>query len=153
MSQGNPKKAIAALMPGAVTTPEGLVVRPMTLAMYAALERIESPLVTGREPKDAAELLPSLYLLTHGADQIFAGNLTALAFAWADTVPLTVLAHVREACDRQMRVVMDVMPEAQKKTPGETTAGSPPSSTRRQKRTAGASMKSSGKSRSPRSCS
>jgi len=150
MSQGNPKKAIAALMPGSVKTPEGLVVRPMTLAMYAALERIESPLVTGREPKDAAELLPSLYLLTHGADQIFAGNLTALAFAWADTMPLTALAHIREACDRQMRVVMDVMPEAQKKTPGETTAGSPRQSTRRQRSTAGASGKSSGKSRSRR---
>lgn len=150
MSQGNPKKAIAALMPGSVKTPEGLVVRPMTLAMYAALERIESPLVTGREPKDAAELLPSLYLLTHGADQIFAGNLVALAFAWADTMPLTALAHIREACDRQMRVVMDVMPEAQKKTQRETTAGSPRPSTRRQRSTAGASGKSSGKSRSPR---
>lgn len=150
MSQGNPKKAIAALMPGSVKTPEGLVVRPMTLAMYAALERIESPLVTGREPKDAAELLPSLYLLTHGADQIFAGNLVALAFAWADTMPLTALAHIREACDRQMRVVMAVMPEAQKKTQRETTAGSPRPSTPQQRSTAGASGKSSGKSRSPR---
>ena len=51
MSVGNPKKAMAALMPGAVRTPEGLVVRPMTLAMYAALERIESPMVTGKKPK------------------------------------------------------------------------------------------------------
>ena len=150
MSKGNPKKAIAALMPGAVRTPEGLVVRPMTLAMYAALERIDSPLVTGKEPKDAAELLPSLYLLTHGADQIFAGNLVALAFAWADTMPLTALAHIREACDRQMRTVMDVMPEAQKKTPRETTDGSPRQSTPPQRSTAGASGKSSGKSRSPR---
>ena len=150
MSVGNPKKAVAALMPGAVRTPEGLVVRPMTLAMYAALERIESPLVTGREPKDAAELLPSLYLLTHGADQIFAGNLVALAFAWTDTMPLSALQHIREACDLQMRTVMDVMPEAQKKTQRETTAGSRQSSTRRPKPTAGASGKSSGKSRSPR---
>ena len=150
MSQGNPKKAVAALMPGSETTPEGLVVRPMPLALYAALERIESPLVTGREPKDAAELLPSLYLLTPGADQIFAGNLTALAFAWADTMPLTALQHIREACDRQMRVVMDVMPEAQKKTQRETTAGAPRPFTPRQRSTAGASGKSSGKSRSPR---
>ena len=150
MSKGNPKKAVAALMPGSETTPEGLVVRPMTLAMYAALERIESPLVTGREPKDAAELLPSLYLLTHGADQIFAGNLTALAFAWADTVPLTALQHIREACARQMRTVKDVMPEAQKKTQMETTAGSPRQSTLPRRSTAGATGKSSGKSRSPR---
>lgn len=152
MSKGNPKKAVAALMPGAVRTPEGLVVRPMTLAMYAALERIDSPLVTGRDPKDAAELLPSLYLLTHGADQIFAGNLTALAFAWADTMPLSALQHIREACDVQMQTVMDVMPEAQKKTQKVTTAGSPPSSTRPPRSTAGASGKSSGKSRSRPLC-
>lgn len=150
MSVGNPKKAIAALLPGSVRTPEGLVVRPMTLAMYAALERIDSPLVTGREPKDAVELLPSLYLLCNGADQIFAGNLVALSFAWADTLPLTALQHVREACDRQMKAVMDVMPEAQKKTPEVTTAGLPRSSTKRQKPTAGATGKSSKKSRSPR---
>lgn len=110
MSKGNPKKAVAAILP----TPVGAV-KPMTLAMYAALERIESPLVTGAEPKDTAELLPSLYLLTHGAQEIFRGNLVALAFEWADTVPVAAMAEIREACQRQMKVVMDVMPEAQKK--------------------------------------
>ena len=152
MSVGNPKKAMAALMPGAVRTPEGLVVRPMTLAMYAALERIESPMVTGKKPKDTAELLPSLYLLCNGADQLFAGNLVALAFAWADTLPVSALQHVREACDRQMQTVMDVMPEAQKKTPKATTAGSRPSSTRRPKPTDGAIVRSSRKCPSRPSC-
>ena len=122
----------------------------MTLAMYAALERIESPMVTGVEPKDTAELLPSLYLLTHGADQIFAGNLLALSFAWADTLPVVAMQHIREACHRQMRTVMDVMPEAQKKTPKAMTGGSPQPSTRPPRPTAGASTKSSTKSRSRR---
>ena len=117
MSKANPRKAVAAILPTPIRTPERLEVKPMTLAMYAALERIESPLVTGKEPKDAAELLPSLYLLTHGADQIFAGNLAALAFAWADTVPVSAMASVREACERQMRCVLDVLPEAEKKRP------------------------------------
>lgn len=152
MSQGNPKKAIAALMPGAIRTPEGLVVRPMTLAMYAALERIESPLVTGKEPKDSAELLPSLYLLCEGADKIFAGNLVALSFEWADSLPLSALQHVREACDRQLRPVRDVLPEVQKKTPKVTTAGSRRPSTRRPKPTAGPTAKSSKKSPSRPSC-
>ena len=150
MSLANPKKAIAALMPGAITTPEGLVVRPMTLAMYAALERIESPMVTGKEVKDTVELLPSLYLLTHGAEQIFAGNLLALAFDWADTVPVVAMQHIREACYRQMRTVQDVMPEAKKKTLAAMTAGSPRPSTRSQRTTAGASTKSSTASRSRR---
>ena len=145
MSKGNPKKAVAAILP----TPIGEV-KPMTLAMYAALERIGSPLVTGAEPKDSAELLPSLYLLTHGAAEIFRGNLVALAFEWADTVPVSAMAEIREACQRQMKTVMDVMPEAQKKTPRGTTDGSQPPSTTPRRPTAGASAKSSGKSRSRR---
>ena len=145
MSKGNPKKAIAAILP----TPIGDV-KPMTLAMYAALERIGSPLVTGVEPKDAAELLPSLYLLTHGAQEIFRGNLVALAFAWADTVPVSTINSVRAACEAQMKVVMDVMPEAQKKTPREMTAGSPRPSTSPRRPTAGATKRSSGKSHSRR---
>lgn len=152
MSIGNPKKAVAALMPETFRTPEGLEVKPMTLAMYAALERIASPLVTGKPVKDTAELLPSLYLLTHGADRIFAGNLTALAFAWADTMPVTVVANIRSACEAQMRTVMDVMPEPQKKKPAETTDGSPRRSTPPRKTTGGATAKSCGKSRSRRSC-
>lgn len=150
MSKGNPKKAVAAILPSPVETPERLVVKPMTLAMYAALERIDSPLVTGREPKDAAELLPSLYLLTHGAEEIFAGNLCALAFAWADTVPVTALDSVREACERQMRCVLDVMPEAQKKTAGGTTGGSRARSTSPRRNTAGAGARSSTRCRSRR---
>ena len=145
MSKGNPKKAVAAILP----TPVGAV-KPMTLAMYAALERIESPLVTGAEPKDTAELLPSLYLLTHGAQEIFRGNLVALAFEWADTVPVSAMAEIREACQRQMWVVMDVMPKVQKKTPRATAAGSPRPATSSRRPTAGASARSSGKSRSPR---
>ena len=145
MSKGNPKKAVAAILP----TPVGDV-KPMTLAMYAALERIGSPLVTGAEPRDAAELLPSLYLLTHGAAEIFRGNLVALAFEWADTVPVTAMSEIRAACERQMKTVMDVMPQAQKKTPGGTTAGSHPPPTTPPRPTAGPSAKSSGRSRSPR---
>jgi hypothetical protein len=152
MSLGNPQKAIKALLPGTIRTPEGLEVKPMTLAMYAALERIESPLVTGKPAKDIVELLPSLYLLTHGAEKIFAGNLTALAFAWADTMPVSAVAHIREACEEQMRIVTDVMPEAQKKTSEATTDGSQRPFTRQRKTTAGASAKSSGKSRSRRLC-
>lgn len=153
MNKANPRKAVAAILPTPIRTPERLEVKPMTLAMYAALERIESPLVTGKEPKDAAELLPSLYLLTHGADQIFAGNLAALAFAWADTVPVSAMASVREACERQMRCVLDVLPEAEKKKTAAATDGSPRRSTTSPRNTAGATARSSGKPRSRRSCS
>ena len=151
MSKGNPEKAVSAILPTPVTTPEGLAVRPMTLAMYAALERIASPLVTGVEAKDTLELVPSVYLLTHGAEEIFKGNLLELAMAWADTVPVSAIETVRRACEEQMQTVMDVMPQAaQKKTAGGTTAGSPRQSTSRRKSTAGATAKSCGRCRSRR---
>ena len=68
----NPKKAIAALLPPAIDCGEGASVHPMTLAMWAALERIESPLITGKPAKDTMDLLPSLYLLTHGRHRLAA---------------------------------------------------------------------------------
>lgn len=111
----NPKKAIAALMPPAIDCGEGASVLPMTLAMWAALERIESPLITGKPAKDTMDLLPSLYLLTHGAAEIISGNLLAKAYEWADTVSPLVMERIRRACAAQITVVTDVIPEGGKK--------------------------------------
>lgn len=99
MSKGNPRKAVAALLPSPISTAEGLVVKPMTLAMWAALERIQSPLVTGSKAPDAMSLIPSLYLLANGAEKIFEPQLMDKAFAWADRRSVTALAELREACE------------------------------------------------------
>ncbi|MBR6734226.1 MAG: hypothetical protein IKL96_07485 [Kiritimatiellae bacterium] len=115
MSKSNPRKAMAALLPLALECPCGAVVRPMTLGMWAALERIGSPLVTGKEPADALDLLPSLYLLTHDPREVLRGDLLEAAVAWADSLPVTALAEIRTACDRQAGAVFDVVPEIEKK--------------------------------------
>lgn len=149
MSAANPKKAVAALLP-----PGGAAVRPMTLGVYAALERIGSPLVTGKEPKDTLELVPSLYLLTHDPREVFRGNVLDLAMQWADTVGVDALERICDAAKRQMAALFDVVPEdAQKKSPADTTAGSPRRSTGRRAPTAGAGARSCGKSPRPRSSS
>ena len=113
MSKANPRKAMAALLPLPIRCGEGVTVRPMTLGMWAALERIGSPLVTGEEPKDALELIPSLYLLTHDPREVFAGNVLDLAMQWADTQPVSVMADIREAAYRQMNAAFDVIPEGE----------------------------------------
>lgn len=148
MSKANPRKAMAAMIPPAQT-----VIRPMTLGMYAALERIGSPLVTGVDAKDALELLPSLYLLTHDPREVFRGNILDLAMQWADTVPVSTMAEIRAACEAQLGAVMDVIPEVdpKKATSAVTTDGLPRSSTTSPSATTGHSGRSSGKSRSPRS--
>lgn len=155
MSKANPRKAMAALLPLPIKVGKGLAVAPMTLGMFAALERIGSPMVTRREPKDLVELIPSLYLLTHGAKEIFRPDFFDAAFAWADTVPTSVVERIRTACYRQLNAAYDVIPEEdpKKKAPSATTAGLPRSSTGRPRPTAGDSARSCTKCPSRRSAS
>ena len=146
MSKANPRKAMAALLPLAVECPCGETVRPMTLGMWAALERVGSPLVTGEGPKDTLELVPSLYLLTHDPREVLRGSFFDDAVAWADTLPVSALEEIRDACYRQMGAMFDVIPEVKKK--------SRPSPTGRRASSAGAGKTSSGESpaRPSRSC-
>ncbi len=139
---------MAALMP-----PGQAAIRPMTLGVYAALERIGSPLVTGKPAKDTLEIIPSLYLLTHDPREVFRGNVLDLAMQWADTVPASALAEIKDAADAQIRALSDVLPEIEDAPKKKTTAGSPSTPTGPRGPTTGASRKSSGKSRPPRSSS
>ena len=150
MSNGNPRKAMAALLPMPLKVSGGFIVRPMTLGMWAALERIGSPLVTSKEPKDALELIPSLYLLTHDPREVFQGNILDLAMKWADTVPVGIMDEIKRACDRQIADVSNIIPEFEQKKAKSAgmTAGFPRSSTGSRKGMDGASRRSCGASRS-----
>ncbi|MBR0506176.1 MAG: hypothetical protein IJJ84_12290, partial [Kiritimatiellae bacterium] len=150
MSKANPRKAMAALLPLAVECPCGCTVRPMTLGMWAALERVGSPLVTGKEAKDTLELVPSLYLLTHDPREVLRGSFYDDAVARADTLPVSALEEIQRACYRQMGAMFDVIPEVKKNSRPETD-GSRPSSTGPRVSTAGGLMKSSGRSPAPQS--
>lgn len=157
MARENPRKALAALLPLPLSCGdyEGApVVRPMTLGMWAALERIGSPLVTVEEPKDVMDLIPSLYLITHDPREVFAGNVLDAAMRWADTLPVGALDMIREAAYRQMNAAFDVIPEeGESKKKKRQTGGSPSSRNGAQRPTGGATAKSSGVSRSRRSAS
>lgn len=110
MSASNPAKAIRALVPEPIVTPEGVAVRPLTLGAYALLERIQSPILTGAKT-DVLGLLPSLYLLTRdGRDALASlGEIEALAVAWADTLPPTAIGAIERAATEQVRRMLDVV--------------------------------------------
>lgn len=153
----NPKKALSALLPLPIRCGLDVVVKPMTLGMWAALERIDSPLIV--PPKeghsvDTLELIPSLYLLTHDPIEVFRGNILELSMAWADTVPVKTMDLIRQAAYRQMGAAFDVIPEPdQKAVKKKPTVSSPISPNGRPKPTTGRSTKSSGECRSRQSAS
>ena len=152
MSQANPRKAINALLPLSIEA-GGVTIQPMTLGLYAALEKIGSPLLTG-ETVQTLDWLPTLYLMTHDPEEALVGNLADKAFAWAKTQPVTIVESIRRAAFVQMGRVEDVLPQAKKKRtrPNKvTTAGSSNGSTTPPVATAGATAKSCGKSRPRRS--
>lgn len=155
MSKGNPKKAVAALLPLPIKAGKNVVVNPMTLGMYAALEHIGSPLITGKDAADTLELIPSLYLLTHDPIEVFRGNILELSMAWANTVSVDTMEAIRKAAYRQLDIAFDVIPEPsdEKKAQKKTTDFSRTSPNGRRKSTTGAMMKSSGASRSRQSVS
>lgn len=125
--KANPKKAVTALLPPPLRCGDA-VVRPMTLGMWAALESIESPLITGRGPSRALELVPSLYLLTHDPREVFRADFLDAAMSWADTQPVGALERIRAACDRQVQIVQDVMPQCDEEDEGKKTTGRSPTS-------------------------
>lgn len=143
MSTGNPRKAVCALLPVAIRG-EGWEVRPITLGIFAILERISSPLLEAGAKPQAMDLIPSLYVLTHDPMESLTGDLFAKSVAWADTFPPRALAAIRAAVMRQVKTINDVVPEGGDEKKKGATAGSPSSPSGRPSTTTGRGTKRSG---------
>ena len=144
MSEANPRKGVAALLPRTIEVGGGFSVKPLSLGMYAILERIKSPMLDSAAKPDTLELVPTLYVLTHEPMESLSGNLFEKSVAWADTVDPGMLVRIRDAAVRQIAAMTDVIPEAAPKKKEVTTAGSSDTCSSRQKPTAGAMTKSCG---------
>ena len=122
----NPRAAIAALLPAPIAVPgTGEEVRPFSLAMFAALDAIHSPLLYG-EPGDATPtaVIPSLFVACRGWREAQRPDLFARAMDWADALPPSALPALREAVAAQVQTLLAVVPESKKKDPAERTDGS-----------------------------
>ena len=139
MSTSNPDKAMRALIPEPIVTPEGVAVRPLTLGTFALLERIKSPTLMAGGTVDTLALLPSLYIMSHDPAAVYAdfANLDALSLAWAETLPPTAVGSIEAAATEQIkRMIAVIAPEGDGKKKA-TTAGSPPSPSGPQRPTTG----------------
>lgn len=138
MSKANPRKAVAALLPAPIDVGGGVSVKPMSLAVFALLERIGSPMLSDAPAKGGTvELLPSLYILTHDVLDAFEGNLLEKALEWGDSVDVGMLGRIKEAAGRQIAAALAIVPEGPEKKKA-TTDGSRPSPSGRPRRSAGA---------------
>jgi len=144
MSKANPEKAVRAMLPVPIQCKCGCAVRPVTLGVFAVLERIKSPLL-GETPVDGPlSLIPSLYALTHAPADSLAPNLYERSLEWADTLPPSALAEIRDAAERQCAAILDVVPQPAASKKKATTDGSPSSPNGRRTSTGGRGTRSSG---------
>ena len=129
---------MSALIPEPITTPHGVQVRPLTLGVFALLERIKSPTLVECKT-DTLSLIPSLYVMTHNPAAVLAdmAALESLAVAWADTLPPQAVGAIEAAATVQIRRMIDVIASESDGKKKATTAGSPPSSSGPPRRTTG----------------
>ena len=111
----NPEPVLDALLPASIHVACGrVVVRPLTLATFALLDKIRSPLLTGDCSVRVIGLLPTLYVLTHGASvclaDLYAGRLEAVAIDWADQFPPKILSEIRDAAEAQIGKILYLIP-------------------------------------------
>lgn len=150
----NPQKALSAALPPSIDVCSGAYsVKPITLGIFALLERYRSPMLFPQAGKavQTLDLLPSLYILTHDVADSLSGNILDKALEWADTVGVNALGEIRDAAQRQLAAIADIMPEGVKKKSATRTAASPTGSTGARANTAGTGRPSCSASRSRRS--
>lgn len=122
----NPRAALAALLPSPIVLPEiGEEVKPFSLAMFAALDAIRSPLLYG-SAEDATPLavIPSLFVACRGWREAQKPDLFDRAMAWADALPPSALPALKEAVAAQVQTLLAVVPESKKKETAGRTDGS-----------------------------
>lgn len=93
---GNPQRALDAILAGP-TDVSGYTIYPLTVARLACLEKIDSPLLTGKN--DYAKTVASVWVMTRPAEQLAKhisnpDYMQEQAILWADSVPLDIFNDI-----------------------------------------------------------
>lgn len=108
----NPEKALDAMLEDETAVNEDTVF-PLTVARYAYLEKIDSPLLTGKPDVDAT--MATAFVMTcprqalkrlHTREEIFEA-----AVDWADERPLSALADIVAAVVQSLQTINYIAPE------------------------------------------
>ena len=122
----NPKAAIDALLESTVRA-GALTVFPLTVARYALLELVESPLVTLEGGKmTVLDVIPTIYIMTQEAKKLAIYNSSNIqqlkedAFEWAEdnmtagSVPLVINMLAQKLLDLR-RIAPEAIQDSKKK--------------------------------------
>lgn len=110
MSDKNPKLAVQALLESD-DKPHEAVLHPITVARYALLEAVDSPLLVGYA-KNTLELIPTLYILAMPTSKLKGYNISNInelkdkAIDWADE--LDDLSYVSKLISEAVQKLKDL---------------------------------------------
>lgn len=113
----NPKAAIDSLLQ-AKKDVLGCTIYPLTLARYALLELVDSPLTQQKQTVTTVQLMPTMFIMTQPIEKLAQYDsdnikqLKAEAAIWADGIStVQASAIVQETC-KQFGLIAEVAPDA-----------------------------------------
>lgn len=111
----DPKTAIDALL-STETTVGSLTIHPITLARYALLELVESPLVGGPTTNSVTDLIPTMYIMTSDKSALKSYNSRTVdcllddAMRWADDISVSEFDEVVNVIANKLADMQKVVP-------------------------------------------
>lgn len=117
MSKSNPAKAVAAMLPLPIECGGDVVVYPLSLAHYAILESIDSPMLWAEDRASTdnctmLKMLSSLYVVTHAANEVFGAlpSLDDIAIEWSSNLLPSQFEQIKSAVNQQIQLMLNVVP-------------------------------------------
>lgn len=110
----NPERAVDAILAGPKQI-DGVTVYPLTLARIACLERVGSPILTGRG--DGLNSVYSAWIMTRPVEELAAvasdrGEMEKRALIWAEGFPVDSFSRICVAIVEQFKALSGVAPGA-----------------------------------------
>lgn len=114
----DPECALEALFPSDIfigeVNGEEIYVKPLSLAHYALLEKVDSFLVSMKETdkRDPTDVIVTYYICTHDARSVMKNFSTIVedSLAWAEHLPPCVSGSIAEAIDKQIQAMSKCIP-------------------------------------------
>ena len=111
---GNPAKAVEAILDDDRDVGGGLTVHPLSIARYALLERIGSPILFKKADDSVDGIVATLYVMCADVEDLVGRNNSEIrrdALVWADEISPDRIKDISEEIVRQIQTATFVSPD------------------------------------------